>query len=120
MSTNNREMEQMAKAVAASLGISLGKPKRHLIPVRDGSSNSMTALQRDVLYSRIRDLAQGYHLGWLVRQDTMHVLGVVECLQDEELTKLLARMECAVECVHEGVPFVERGLVRGQTCNWVA
>ena len=115
---SDRELQELASQVAATMGKAKAKPR--LVLVEDGSNGAMNALQRDVIYGRIYDLSAQYNLGWLVRQDTMHVLGVLECLRDDELTALLGRLETAVECIHEGVPFVERGLVKGATCNWVA
>lgn len=80
----------------------------------------MTALQRDALYARIRDIAQLYGLGWLIRQESMHVNGLMECLSDDDLTALMGKMDRAVEALMDGVPFAEVGLVRGANCFWVA
>lgn len=116
---SEKELRALANQVATAMG---AKPaKRHLFAVgTDAVPTDLTALQRDVLYSRISDLAGQYNLGWLIRQDTQEYLGIVECLPDPELRTLIERLEIAVECIHEGVPFVERGLVRGASCNWVA
>jgi len=61
-----------------------------------------------------------YRLEWLVRQETMDVSGVMECLSDADLDALLAKLVRAEEAIHDGVPFVEVGLIRGATCNWTA
>lgn len=120
MAASKREMQQMAAAVAKAMGLQAGKPRRHLVAVDDQSPERLNALQRDVLYSRIRDLVEQYHLGWLVRQETMHVMGIIECLPDDELTALLGKVERGVDAVMDGVAFVEVGLVKGTTCNWIA
>lgn len=119
MGMGDKQIQEMAQAVAAAIGVKTGKRLRRL-KVVDETPEGMTALQRDVIYSRIRDLGNLYHLMWLVRQETMHVLGVVECLSDEELTALLSKVERGVEARMDGVAFEEVGLVRGATCNWVA
>lgn len=117
MAVDRGEMQEMAAAVAAAMGLKMGRRMRHLTVVADVPMG-LTAMQRDVLYSRIRDLGNMYWLNWLIRQETMHVLGVVECLSDDELTGLLAKMERGVEARIDGVAFDEVGLVRGQLCDW--
>ncbi len=119
MGMPDRQMQEMAQAVAAAIGVKTGRKVRRLAAVEDMPAG-MTALQRDVIYSRVRDIGNLYWLNWLIRQETMHVLGVMECLSDDELTALLAKMERGMEARMDGVPFEEVGLVRGATCNWVA
>jgi hypothetical protein len=110
-------IKALARKVAARAGVKLGKG-RHLRAVGDDiQPPGMTALQRDVLYRRIRDLGNMYWLNWLIRQETAHVLGVMECLKDAELQALLENMEIGRECREEGIAFHERGLVKSLGVN---
>lgn len=105
-------MRQLALQVAAVTGIKAGRPRR-LKVVGQEPPPALSALQRDVLYSRIRDLGNMYWLNWLIRQETAHTYGVLECLGDDELETLFKKMERAREARIEGVPFDEIGLIRG-------
>ena len=120
---SSEQRKELARHLATVVGVPEGKRKkrRHLeaVPARS-DPEPMNALQRDVLYSRIRDLGNLYSLCWLIRQETMQVLGVMECLSDDELRALLAKVERGVEARMDGVAFEEVGLVRGATCNWIA
>ena len=119
MGMTDRQLQELAEQVAVTMGKARPKPRLALVEP-DAQPEGMTALQRDVIYSRIRDIGNLYWLNWLIRQETMHVLGVMECLSDDELNALLAKMERGMEARMDGVPFEEVGLVRGATCNWVA
>jgi hypothetical protein len=119
MGMTDRQLQELAEQVAVTMGKAKPKPRLALVEP-EAPPEGMSALQRDVVYSRIRDIGNLYWLNWLIRQETMHVLGVMECLSDDELTALLGKMERGMEARMDGVPFEEVGLVRGATCNWVA
>lgn len=105
-------MRQLALQVAAIAGTRTTAKPRRLKVVGEAPPPGLSALQRDVIYSRIRDLANMYALAWLVRQETAHVGGITECLSDDSLNDLLTKMERAREARVEGVPFDDVGLVR--------
>lgn len=63
---------------------------------------------------RIRYLARGYGLGWLIDQATFDRPGL-ESLDDDEIVKLHRDMDRAMECLREGVAFVDAELVRPLT-----
>jgi hypothetical protein len=50
-------------------------------------------------------------LHWLVEQATFNTPGL-DCLEDNQIGELLSKMEKARECIAEGVPFDDAGLVQ--------
>ena len=89
------------------------RPKLRLIRREDFEEpRGLDPQCKDLIYRRVRDLARMYSLAWLVRQETAHVGGVIECLPDTELSDLLQKMEHGRECRVEGIGFDEAGLVR--------
>ncbi len=122
MAISDSDAQRLAAEIAASMGLKTKRRRRLVAVPPEGlpDESGMTALQRDALYARIRDIAQLYGLGWLIRQESMHVNGLMECLSDEDLNALMGKMDRAVEALMDGVPFAEVGLVRGANCFWVA
>jgi hypothetical protein len=111
------ELDKLAALVAARAKRGGRRPPKLRLVAREdlvAKPNGLDAQTRDVIYSRIRDLARMYWLAWLVRQETEHVRGVVECLSDEELCALRDKMERGRECRVEGIGFDDAGLVRTQ------
>lgn len=110
-------LQGLASLISAELEKAPRKPKLRLVqreelfPKKHAGMDPQT---RDIIYARIRDLSRMYFLRWLVRQETEHVGGVIECLSDKELGALRDMMEKARECRVEGIPFDDAGLVRHQ------
>ena len=116
--SDKAKLELIAGRIAARIqGRMAERPRLKLVRREDVETPKPAGLDpqsKDVIYARIRDLSRMYWLKWLVRQETAHVGGVIECLDDNALTSLLSMMERARECRVEGVGFDEAGLVRSQ------
>lgn len=107
-------LQALASLISQELDKAPPRPKLRLIRREDLEivPIGMDAATRDMHYRIIRDLARMYWLAWLVRQETQHVGGSMECLSDDELLALRAKMERARECRVEGIAFDDAGLVR--------
>lgn len=108
-------LEALARMIATEIDKAPERPRLRLVGRDDLEPQKPPGLDpqtRDVIYARIRDLSRMYFLRWLVRQETEHVAGAVECLDDGELCRLRDMMERGRECRVEGIPFDDAGLVR--------
>lgn len=74
---------------------------------------TLDPISREAHVRRIRWLARAFRLQWLMDQGTFHV-ATIECLDDAELSALLADMERARECMRDDVSFEDAGLIRRQ------
>lgn len=111
---DQERMQALSNMVAAAINGAPARPRLQLVGRDDlkREPSGLDAVSRDVIYSRIRDLSRMYWLKWLVRQETEHVGGAMECLDDTELCSLRDKMERARECRVEGIGFDDAGLVR--------
>lgn len=110
-------LQALANLISQEIEKAPPRPKLRLVRRDDlipPDPQRMDPQTRDVIYRRIRDLARMYCLGWLVRQETEHVGGVLECLDDCGLRSLRDKMERGRECRVEGISFDDAGLVRQQ------
>lgn len=118
MAISEERLKQLAGQLAEVMLPQPEKQKLRLVKRADliaPAHEGMDPVTKDCIYSRIRDLSRMYYLAWLVRQETMHVYGVMESLDDTALQDLLEKMERARECREEGIGFSEAGLVRPGT-----
>lgn len=71
------------------------------------------SITRDSILKRVRWLSKTFELQWLVDQTVFNKPNI-HCLEDRALAQLLIDMERARECISEGVPFDEAGLIRNK------
>ena len=111
MQRKEREaLNALAQALAEKARGELpSKPKLRLIAApRPQLFDSIT---REHILRRIRMLRRAYRLEWLVEQNTFNKPGI-DSLEDQELSDLLTGLEHARECIAEGIPFEDAGLVQ--------
>lgn len=110
MELSQEEIEELSRILDARVGGGRSeRPKLRLI--LPPTPKLLDQISRESHLRRIMHLKRAYHLGWLVDQETFNV-AAVSCLEDCDLIRLLNFMEHARECIVEGIPFEDAGLVR--------
>lgn len=109
----SKELEALAEALARKVRRDKrDKPKLTIVQVApEARPKYYDAITRQSIITRVRYLCRAYHLKWLLDQETFNI-ACIECLDDGELRALLTDLERARECIAEGVPFEDAGLVR--------
>lgn len=108
----NEKLVLLANMIAARVnGAADEKPRLRLVEPPRRETRELDDTTRELHRRRIRFLARGYALHWLVDQALLKV-GRLEDLNDDALLELHADMERARECIFEGVSFDEAGLVK--------
>lgn len=92
------------------------RPRLRLITAADFESNDTGAPldgpTRAWVIARIHDLRGLYGLDWLVRQETKSTRGSISALEDDALRSLFRDVEQAAQCLRDGVPLEDTGLLR--------
>lgn len=107
MAILERKLGSRFPAQKPNLQAVVPRPQRQ--PVRQFDS-----ITRASHLDRIRYLARGYGLRWLVEQATFDRPGL-DSLDDDEIVQLHRDMDRAMECIREGVAFADAGLVKSLT-----
>ena len=89
------------------------RPRLRLVSREDLAKPVCDSVTRECRLDRIRWLAGTYRLKWLVRQHTFG-LPSIDVLEDPDLLELHREMEQARECITEGIPLEDVGLIRSQ------
>lgn len=115
--SDKSKLEALTRMFMEELGVDRReKPRLRIVKLATRQANTpqgMDSIVREAHYRRIRYLARAYRLRWLLDQETFHVTRL-ECLDDEQLSRLLADMERARECMQDDVSFEEAGLIRSR------
>lgn len=102
-------LEALAEVIAAR--VSRGQPTRPLLRVVPKPKPTLfDSITRESIFRRVRFLRDRYQLQFLIDQATFN-LPNMDCLEDAQLSQLLKDMEAARECIADGIPFEDRGLI---------
>lgn len=105
------KVRQLVELIERGLGAGQN-PDLRVVPVAEGPVNRLfDSITRDSHLQRIRYLARGYGLRWLVEQATFDRPGL-DSLEDHELVDLHRDMDRAMECRREGISFEDADLVK--------
>jgi len=114
MVLNDKRITELAEKLSKAMdGGSPGKGRaaKALAARRDDFEND--PVSRTCRLDRIRWLQRTYKLHFLVRQHTFGLPGA-EHLGDEALIDLHRDMERARDCIAEGIPLEDAGLIKSQ------
>lgn len=111
----DEETLKLAAAIERALGDELprARPKLRLITAADlppRPAELYSDAEREWVRDRIRMWTRIYQLGQWLRQQMKGFFSLEE-MPDEDLARLLARVEHGVECIRDGVGFDEAGLM---------
>jgi hypothetical protein len=104
------EIEDLARVLAETVkGVRPAKVRLRLVePPRPTMFDSIT---RESCLRRIRYLVRQYRLRPLLDQETFDTPGI-DCADDAEVARMLRLLEKAAECLREGIPLEDTGLIR--------
>lgn len=112
--SDNGKLEAMAALIAERIQQRRAdRPKLRLVSREDFHAPAADSVTRECRLQRIRWLARTYSLKWLVNQHTFG-LASIDCLEDADLLECHRELEKARECIAEGIPLEDVGLIRTQ------
>lgn len=88
-----------------------GRAKPQLRVVTTPKPTLWDSITRECVLKRVRFLRDRWGMHCLVDQATFNVPNL-DCLEDEDLARLLHDMEHARECSRDGIDWEEAGLIR--------
>lgn len=114
MALSDERIRILAQRLAKAMGSpEQARPPLRLVPMgrRAAPAPSLDPVTRASYVKMVRHLARHYQLEILVDQATFG-LGSVRELGDEALVKLYGDLEQARECLVDGIPLDDAGLIR--------